>query len=139
MYESEWRWSNILCCTWAHTSGCMVPVDISHVSKFPEPGREMFLSSQEFSNQIEAHTAQGHHVEQWSTAQSLYLELKPWRLPVHALRHQQLDSYSPGCDVAMSDVNWDTKLRCCICLGKCRLGDDDGGYIKGLWSIRMEN
>ena len=46
--ESEWRWSNILHRNWAGTTGLMVPVEVLQASKFPEPGREMFLSFKEF-------------------------------------------------------------------------------------------
>ena len=33
---------------WAGTTGCMVPVDVSQVSKFPERGRETYLSFKKF-------------------------------------------------------------------------------------------
>ena len=43
-YESEQRWSATPRRNWGGTTDCKVPVNVSQVSKFAEPGREMSLS-----------------------------------------------------------------------------------------------
>ena len=46
--ESEWSFSNTIHRNWAGATGRKIPVDVSHISKFPEPGKEISLSSKEF-------------------------------------------------------------------------------------------
>ena len=135
--ESEWSCSKIIRHNWAGTTGRMVPVDVSHVSKFPELESEMSLSFKEFEPNWSSDSSGSSRWAITNCSKSIPWD-ETWETSCKCNRASAAWFVLPW-TWRISDVNWDIKSRCRICLGECRLEDDDRDYIRGLWLVRTEN
>ena len=121
----------------AGTTGLRVPVDVLQVSKFLETGREMSLRSKEFEINRSLHSS---GLSRWAIAncsKSITGE-EFWETVCTRDRASAARLLLPWMWL-ISDVNWDMKSRCPICLGEWRLCDDDREYVRVLWSVRTWN
>ena len=111
----------------------LVSVDLSHGSKIPETWREISLRSKKFEVDCNLDNS-GLSLWVITNCSKSITKEKFWETACTHDRALATGLLLPWM-WRISEVNWDMKSRCWICLGEWQLGDDDREYVWGLWSV----